>query len=61
MVPVSSIIAPYSLISGSSVVLGYLFIMTTRIIDNIQIKKRYRYKTGIPDMFLEILNSDKIG
>jgi len=35
--------------------------MTTRTIDNIQTKKRYRYKTGIPDIVFEILKRDKIG
>jgi hypothetical protein len=40
---------------------GYRFIMTTRIIDNIHTKKRYRYKTGMPDILFEMLKRDKIG
>jgi hypothetical protein len=47
--------------SGNSVFRGYLLIMTTRKIDNIQTKKRYRYKTGIPDILAETLNRDKTG
>jgi len=52
---------PQSLISGNLLYLGYRFIITTSIIDIIQTKKRYRYKTGMPDIFFEILNRDKIG
>jgi hypothetical protein len=47
--------------SGISFFLGYRLIITTRTIDNIQTRKRYRYKPGMPDNIFELLKRDKIG